>query len=199
MPAIVERETPSASGGDFAPQANQRRTPVAPGNWLPFPASFEQQLPGPSQKPIERVETEDATDRHYIEQIRSIHNFADPDDIGQSPEGLFRPSKRSEEPIKHALIDKLLATGEAEKLLNEYRQMSHSFPFVPVSPNLTARQLYNEAPMLFLATLTAASWKEHQRQMSLDRIYRQELANRTITQPRKNLSLVQSVLVYLSW
>ncbi|KAL1656065.1 hypothetical protein SLS61_001135 [Didymella pomorum] len=35
--------------------------------------------------------------------------------------------------------------------------------------------------------------------MSLDAIYRQELANRTIIRPRRNLGLVQSVLVYLSW
>jgi hypothetical protein len=84
-------------------------------------------------------------------------------------------------------------------LLHEYRDMSISFPFVPLSSNITARQLYHDAPVLFLAIITAASWREHQRQMSLDAIYRQELANRTIMRPRKSLSLVQSVLVYLSW
>lgn len=77
--------------------------------------------------------------------------------------------------------------------------MSDSFPFVPLAPNISARQLYHEAPMLFLAMITAASWREHKRQMSLDAVYRQELANRTIMRPRRNLSLVQSVLVYLSW
>ncbi|KAF1361651.1 hypothetical protein EJ07DRAFT_153879 [Lizonia empirigonia] len=77
--------------------------------------------------------------------------------------------------------------------------MSHSFLFVPVAANISAQQMYSDAPMLFLAMITAASWTNHQQQMSLDAIYRQELANRTIIRPRKSLSLVQSVLVYLSW
>lgn len=77
--------------------------------------------------------------------------------------------------------------------------MSDSFPFVPLASEIAAEQLHRDAPMLFLAMVTAASWRDHKRQMSLDAIYRQELANRTIIRPRRNLSLVQSVLVYLSW
>lgn len=196
--APVECERPSRLGGEFAPQANQRRRTIAPGTWLPFPSSFEQR-PEPPGEPAEQVEGEDAMDRQYIEQLRGIHNFADSDDVRRYPEGLFQPSKRREEPIEHALIDALLTTGEAETLLNEYRKMSHSFPFVPLAQSISAWQLYQNAPMLFLAMVTAASWRDHQRQLSLDAIFRQELANRTIIRPRRNLSLVQSVLVYLSW
>lgn len=144
-------------------------------------------------------EGEDAADRQYIQQMRSIHSFADQDDTEQYPGGLIQPSKRREEPIEDALIEHLLTSGEADTLLQEYRKMSHSFPFVPVAANASAQQMYSDAPMLFLAMVTAASWANHQQQMSLDAIYRQELANRTIIRPRKSLSLVQSVLVYLSW
>jgi hypothetical protein len=144
-------------------------------------------------------EGHDAADQQYIEQIRSIHRFGDPADHAQYPESLFRPSKQREDPIKDDLVDRLLASGEADALLNEYKKMSASFPFVPLEADMTAQQLYGDSPMLFLAIMTAASWREHQRQMALDTIFRQELANRTIIRPRRNLGLVQSVLVYLAW
>jgi hypothetical protein len=35
--------------------------------------------------------------------------------------------------------------------------------------------------------------------MSLDTLFRKELAQRTIITPRRTLGLVQSLLVYLSW
>ncbi|KAF9696654.1 hypothetical protein EKO04_005673 [Ascochyta lentis] len=198
-PGATEHEQPSVLGGDFAPQTSERRTPVAPGNWLLFPSSFEQRPQSPEKRPEQVDEGEDATDRQYIEQIRNIHSFDDHGDIDKYSNGLFKASKRNEEPIEDPLINDLLTTGEADSLLDEYRKMSQSFPFVPLGSTVTARKLYQEAPMLFLATMTAASWREHQRQLALDAIYRQELASRTIVRPRKNLSLVQSVLVYLSW
>ncbi|KAJ4992174.1 hypothetical protein SVAN01_02193 [Stagonosporopsis vannaccii] len=186
-------------GEEFGTHSNERRRPVAPGSWLPVSLSFEQQPEPPETPAQQEAEGEDAADRQYIEQIRSIHNFGDPDENSQYPESLFKPSKRREEPIKDDLVDDLLASGEAETLLQKYREMSESFPFVPLALEVTAQQLHQDAPMLFLAMITAASWREHKRQMSLDAVYRQELANRTIIRPRRNLSLVQSVLVYLSW
>lgn len=166
---------------------------------MPIPSSFEPRLE-PPETPAEPVEDDlDVADRQYVEQIRSIHNFDEPDEYAQHPEGLFRPSKRREDPVKDVLIDGLLASGEADALLLEYGKMSESFPFVPLASDISAQQLHQDKPMLFLAMLTAASWSEHKRQMSLDAVYRQELANRTIIRPRRNLGLVQSVLVYLSW
>jgi hypothetical protein len=84
-------------------------------------------------------------------------------------------------------------------LLDSYRQMSASFPFVIVPPGVKAQELYQKKPMLLLATIIAASSQQHQRQMLLDTIFRKELAERTIITPRRTLGLVQSVLVYLSW
>ncbi|KAF3010692.1 hypothetical protein E8E13_005864 [Curvularia kusanoi] len=162
--------------------------------------AFSQIPEQPSETPAEQFgENHDAADRHYIEQIRSIHRFGDPADHAQYPEGIFRPSRQREEPIKDDIVDGLLASGEADVLLKEYRKMSESFPFVPLAPDMTAQRLYNDSPMLFLAMMTAASWREHTRQMSLDAVFRQELAHRTIIRPRRNLGLVQGVLVYLSW
>lgn len=112
---------------------------------------------------------------------------------------MFQASKRREDPIDHDLVKQLLADQEGDTLLDEFRQMSASFPFVIVPPGVSARQLHTEKPMLLLAILTTASWRDHRRQMLLDIVYRRELAERTIIRPRRTLGLVQSVLVYLSW
>jgi Ni,Fe-hydrogenase maturation factor len=173
---------------------------VAPGSWLPFPSSFEQSASRP-EKGIEQAEGDAEADHEYIEKIRTVHrqNFGDEEDLGHAPESLFQPSKRREAPVENDLVQQLLESHEAELLLVDYRQMSASFPFVIVPPSMTASQLYDEKPMLFLAVILTASWRDHQRQMLLDVAFRRELAERTIISPRRTLGLVQSVLVYLSW
>jgi hypothetical protein len=168
-----------------------------PGSWMATP-SFE---PNPINS---GGNTEDATesaeaDREYLEGIRSIHRFSEREDVPQAPEGFFRPCKCPETPIDHDIVRQLLISGEADVLLNHYRNMSATFPFVMLPPQITSKQLNEHRPMLLLAVLVVSSWKDHIRQMQLDGIFRSELANRTIIQPRRTLGLVQSVLVYLSW
>lgn len=180
------------------PDAQKTQKPLAPGSWLPFPSSFEQESARP-EKDIEQAEGGEEADQEYLKKLRSIHNFGDADDIRQGPEGFFRPSKRQEAPIENELVQQMLIVHEADTLLGEFRHMSESFPFVIVPLDMTAGRLHAEKPMLFLAIITVASWRDHVRQMSLDSIYRKELAHRTIIAPKRTLGLVQSVLVYLSW
>jgi hypothetical protein len=189
---------PSGAGHIPSWSGWKKQGSVAPGSWLPFPSSFEQSTSRPEQA-IEQAEGDVETDRQYLEKIRTIHSYGDAEDLNHAPEGMFQPSKQREPPIKNDLVQQLLSTHEADALLNEYRQMSASFPFVIVPPNITANALHLEKPMLCLAIITAASWQNHKRQMTLDTIYRTELAHRTIISPRRTLGLVQSVLVYLSW
>lgn len=165
---------------------------------MPVPPSFEQDTTRPEEE-IEQAPDPAEADRQYLERIRSVHRFGDREDIDQAPESLFQPSKKREKPIKNDLVEQILSTGEADSLLNEYRQMTASFPFVMLSPSISGNELHESKPILFLAIITVASWRDHRRQMSLDTIFRNELANRTIIRPHRTLSLVQSVLVYLSW
>lgn len=167
----------------------------APGSWMHLPTSFEPSEPDPE---IDQAPSHAEADREYLAKIQSIHNFGDRADVAATPGGLFRPSKSREAPIDDASVQRMLASGEAETLVDEYRNMSVSFPFVVLPAGLSANELHESRPMLFLAILTVASWKIHRRQMLLDKIYRTELAKRTIIQPRRTLGLVQSVLVYLS-
>jgi hypothetical protein len=194
--------------GPWAETWRKQRT-VGPGSWLPIPASFEQrdappeemleQPSAPAAELTQPVNEDGDADRQYIERIRTIHSFGDAEDVHNAPEGLFQPSKKRETPIEHSLLQQLLRTHEADALLDSYRKMSASFPFVIVAPGVTAQALFQEKPMLLLAMVMAASSRDHQRQMSLDTIFRKELAERTIITPRRTLGLVQSVLVYLSW
>ncbi|KAI4644467.1 hypothetical protein J4E93_006370 [Alternaria ventricosa] len=170
---------------------------VAPGSWMPTP-SYEPNAVQ-SDKSAEDGSASAEVDRQYLEDIRSIHRFDDREDVSNPPEGLFKNSKRPEAPIEHDVVDFLFVSGEAETLLDEYRNMSATFPFVMIPPQITAKQLHEHRPMLSLAVLLVASWRHHKRQMTLDGIFRTELANRTFINPHKTLGLVQSVLVYLSW
>ena len=147
----------------------------------------------------ERTSHDAEVDRQYLEEIRGIHGFDDRQGASQAFEGPFRPTKRREEPINDELISNLIASGEAELLMKEFRLMSASFPFVTIPQHLSSNDLHSERPMLFLAIMTVASWKSYSQQRRLDMIYRTELAHRTIISPRKTLGLVQSLLVYLSW
>jgi hypothetical protein len=166
--------------------------PHAPGGWLPNPPSYE---------PRESQPDEDADISHrYMENLRMIHSFGDDDvDLSRPPGSLFNTGGRKEPVIEDEVVEQLLSNGEADNLLNAYREMSVAHPFVPIASHVKAKELSDVKPILFLAILTVASWNDHSLQRRLDRKYRQELANRTIIRPRRTLSLAQSIVVYLGW
>ncbi|CAO2653997.1 Nn.00g107300.m01.CDS01 [Neocucurbitaria sp. VM-36] len=195
---VTQAEPAPTEARESTKEVWRRNMAVAPGSWIPVPSSFEQDTTQ-AEKEIEQAPDNDEADRQYLKRIRSVHNFGDREETSQAPEGLFRSSQKLEAPIKNDLVEQILSSGEADCLLKEYRQMSTSFPFVILSPNISGNELHESRPMLLLAILTVASWKDHRRQMSLDTVYRNELATRTIIRPRRTLGLVQSVLVYLSW
>lgn len=202
--AETELTTDSASASQPTPRETRAETwqkrgviNVTPGSWIPTP-SFETST-SQHENSTEVASESAEVDRQYLESLRSIHRFSDREDAPLAPEGFFRPSKRPEAPIEHEIVQQMLCSGEADVLLNEYRNMSATFPFVMLPPQITAKQLHEHRPMLLLAVILVSSWKEHTRQMQLDGVFRTELAHRTIIQPRRTLGLVQSVLVYLSW
>lgn len=197
-PSSSPARADARASGDNAGSTPNRERPTAPGSWLPFPSSFAQQLPDPDVE-AESPQQDAGTDQRYFEKLREIHNFGDDHDASRPPNNLFQGSSRREPYIESEIVQRLLATEEADGLLNEYRSMSASFPFVPLAQAITAHELHSSKPMLFLAIITMASWRDHRQQMALDELYRREFANRTIIRPRRTLSLVQSTLVYLSW
>jgi len=183
-------ETSQSSGPATQPRTRSNR-PHAPGSWLPVAPSLEQQIPHSDQ------DTE--IDQQYLENLEAIHNFGDDEpDLGTPPRNLFTNSVK-EQPINSDLVKNFLSSGNADTMIKQYNAMFESFPFVPIPSQTSARDLSTAKPMLFLAILTATSWNDHPFQRKLDLLYREELANRTIIHPRRTLSLLQSLLIYLAW
>ncbi|KAF2677447.1 hypothetical protein K458DRAFT_481359 [Lentithecium fluviatile CBS 122367] len=193
-PAQETRTHPTGSSKESP--ALRRERPLAPGSWVPFPTSFAQEPVDPGDDAGVHQDAEPT--QQFLEKLRDIHNFGENDAPSRPPNGIFDGSHRTEPGIENERVKNLIANGEADGLLDVYRSMCTSFPFVPLAPTMTGLQLEATKPMLFLAMITVASWKDHRLQLSLDETYRTELAHRTIIRPRKTLSLLQSILVYLS-
>ncbi|KAH9861823.1 hypothetical protein J1614_011576 [Plenodomus biglobosus] len=174
-----------------------RENNAAPGSWLPV-VSFEPETPQ-TQTNSEQDPGSAEADIQYLQELRNVHGYSDQDDANQGPAGLFQSCKRREAPIADELVQQLLSSHTADALVDEFRQMSVSFPFVVIPAGVSAFDIHASRPMLFLAIMTVASWKDHARQRALDNIYRRELATRTMVHPRRTLGLVQGVLIYLSW
>ncbi|ORY18170.1 hypothetical protein BCR34DRAFT_554339 [Clohesyomyces aquaticus] len=192
--ASKQTHTPSGPTATASPilqnEPHRPERPLAPGSWLPFPSSFAE---------VESNDRDRETSQDFLEKIRKIHTFTDDNEPRQQPHNLFQGSSPHDPEVDHDIVKGLLSSGEAENLLKEYRAMSESFPFVPLPVAISALELSLSKPMLLLAILTVASWKDHKRQRSLDKHFRTQLANRTIIRPRRTVSLVQSIIVYLSW
>lgn len=192
------RASPTITDPSNSPSS---RNNVFPGSWLPFPESFDQQESAPQQLTVNEDGEEHQNmepNEKFLERLREIHSFSEDINLQKTPDATFQGVHKTEPGIENDYVKRLLSTGEAEILFNEYRSMSSSFPFVPLTNNLSALYLSEEKPMLFLAILTVASWKNRLRQKILDKVFRTELGDRTIVNPRRTISLVQSILVYLS-
>ncbi|KAF2743330.1 hypothetical protein M011DRAFT_431426 [Sporormia fimetaria CBS 119925] len=183
---------PDESNENAAAAANQPPRKHAPGSWIPVAQSYEHQ--------VAEVETNDELDNQLLEGIREIHSFPPSQpELNLPPGQIFNAHAPNESPIDNEELQRLVVSGEAEVLLNQYRNMAKSCPFVPISSGITARDLNASDPFLLLAILTVTSFRKPKQMRAFDKQYRTELANRTIIRPRRTVSLLQSLLVYLSW
>ena len=199
-PVVPRPMLPSSVAiGDSSMQTQPATRQAVPGSWLQVPSSFEPEPPRVDERQAEYAQGDEEADRQFINDIRAVHRFGETEETSTFPDRLFQPSKKREDPINDPLVGEMMASGDADRLLDEYRQMSRSFPFVPLNPEVSSQELHANKPMLLLAMMTVTSWRDNKRMKALDAIYRRELAERTIIRPRRTLGLVQSVLVYLSW
>ncbi|KAF2169404.1 hypothetical protein M409DRAFT_52652 [Zasmidium cellare ATCC 36951] len=143
----------------------------------------------------QHVETyeDDNESNHSLDEVSKLHEFDLSAEDGKVSAQLKKPAK--DDPLSKTLA----AYPEAEGLLTQYRSMSVSFPFVPIDDESTFNSVCTEKPMLLLAIVAVSSWRNKKLQMHLEKQFRTELANRTLIQPRKDLALLQSILVYVAW
>jgi len=91
-------------------------------------------------------------------------------------------------------------SAEAEALLLNFRRNQALFaPFVQIPDDATASSLRSENPMLFLAVMVAASHNDPARQENFSKASMAYVADQVLIQGRKNLALLQGMLVLLNW
>jgi hypothetical protein len=89
---------------------------------------------------------------------------------------------------------------EADHALDQYRTVySPYFPFVPISPQTTAYDLYHKQPFLFRTIVQVSLPQSPQVQMDMKRWFREYIAQHMIIQQERRLELLQAILVFSVW
>ncbi|KIW49844.1 hypothetical protein, variant 1 [Exophiala xenobiotica] len=102
--------------------------------------------------------------------------------------------------VSDVISDKVLSRTQAELLLAEYRlQFADSFPYVVLTDRTTLSDLRQDGPMLLLAILVTTSWKDRTLQEVLNQVFLKRLSSELIVRGKRDLDLLQGLLVYLNW
>lgn len=101
--------------------------------------------------------------------------------------------------FRDAIDQGLVDVRYAGMLVNEFRIMCHSFPYVIIPPEKTVQTLRRESPMLLLAILAAAAWRDRTLQLQLEKCYLRVLGLRMVVEGEQSIDMLQSLLVHLSW
>ena len=112
---------------------------------------------------------------------------------------MAQPIGLNESKMNHPLVKDVIDTTCGNALLNEYRLMADCFPFVLISPDIVAQDLAIKKPMLFLVICMTACGKIRLLQTTLEEMYRNELALKSIVNAHRSLDCLQSIIVYLAW
>lgn len=90
--------------------------------------------------------------------------------------------------------------AEADNLLAHFRQHQAALaPYVEIPKAITASQLREEKPLVFLAVMTAASQHDAQRQEAFCKASIDLLADLVLIQGQKNLALLQGMMLLLGY
>ncbi|KAL5354405.1 hypothetical protein ACLOAV_000494 [Pseudogymnoascus australis] len=101
---------------------------------------------------------------------------------------------------KDVIDDGMLDMETASRYLEIFRTvMVHRFPFVVISPDVTAQELHKTRPFLFLAVLAAASYENMPLQRQLGKEIKHVVSSRIIFDGEASIEIVQGILIYLAW
>ena len=100
----------------------------------------------------------------------------------------------------HSFRGVTVDADEAQELLCHFRQhQAATAPYVDISETMSASQLRDEKPLLFLAVITAAAHHDAERQEALSKAAIALLADHVLIQGHKSLALLQGMLLLLGW
>ncbi|KAJ5815217.1 hypothetical protein N7474_006994, partial [Penicillium riverlandense] len=101
----------------------------------------------------------------------------------------------------HDVVDRgFLSMETAERYLEAFQTiMTPQFPFVVVPPRVSAMQLRQDRPFLFLAILASASYENMPLQRLLGAEVKKVVASRMVLNGDVSFDLLQGLLVFLAW
>ncbi|KAL4877829.1 hypothetical protein BJY04DRAFT_230432 [Aspergillus karnatakaensis] len=92
-----------------------------------------------------------------------------------------------------------ISFAEADRVLGEYMTtMLPQYPFVPV-PSCNAQDLYRHKPLLLRTVLWVCRPGKPDEYARFETWFRQHIAHETVICMKKDLELVQAILVFLAW
>lgn len=114
------------------------------------------------------------------------------DDSSEVPE----PTFAAYDAVGSGLVDEV----EAIMLLNEFRRhCSSCFPFVVLEESKDANTVRREQPFLFLAIMTAMSYRKPTTQRALADAFKDQVAVRIVGFSHKGLEMLQGLLVHSAY
>jgi hypothetical protein len=135
------------------------------------------------------------------------YTYSRPLPIGRGfPESGFIPAASSSssgstsvnfQPVLHPALEP--SPEDAESYLNKFRtDFVKHLPFIVISPSVTARQLRQERPILWVCIMAAASSNSTQ-QIVLSKEVRGILGREAYVEGTRNMDLLLAILVYAAW
>lgn len=101
------------------------------------------------------------------------------------------------QPFLHPALEP--TTEDAESYLNRFRtDLVKYFPFIVISPSMTAHELRQQRPMLWTCIMTVASSSSTQ-QIGLSKEVRRILGQEAFVKGTRNMDLLLAILVYSAW
>lgn len=94
---------------------------------------------------------------------------------------------------------KTLSIGEIEQLLVTFRSMAVHFPIWIFPEGASCIDCIQQKPFATLAMLVASSSANERLQTACDFTFRNMLARKVIVEGKRNLELLQGLLIYLAW
>ncbi|CAI6094679.1 unnamed protein product [Clonostachys chloroleuca] len=92
-----------------------------------------------------------------------------------------------------------MSFDEADQVLQEYMiMMLPQFPFVPLETT-DVFQLSREKPLLLKTLLFVCRPSDSQSRLNFDEWFRQHVAQQIVVLNRKNIELIQAIMIFLAW
>lgn len=98
-----------------------------------------------------------------------------------------------------AISKGLLSIPEAQKLVQVFKQDYWQYCLLPPPLDQDLATMRSERPQLLLAVLMVAAQRNVTLQRALTREYRENLAKRTLVEPKKDVDLLQGLVTYFTW